>query len=309
MAQEKIIAGTATLPPGSSTTDMSKSPAGTEKAKTVQPQPSIEITPAPGVGLKMSGLPLWANLTILSLIPVLLVALLLIPALRKWIWRERPPEKSSVIGVSVLLFSGFCLGLVANQFLPSVSGPSGAHIVSATKKPIPDTTRKGPPSALPALNPLPTGGSIAPGSTKKIEDKDELIEQKRNRLSRSISEQDWKVGRLRQTNHIWNISFVATGVFMTLLATALGAVGSASEKAKAKTTITIALIGAIAAASQTIASKIPVARRAGDYAKIEAALVGLRYRAEGATTNAELELAQNDLQKQITRTGEVEASD
>ncbi len=210
----------------------------------------------------------------------------------------------------MLLLSGFCLGLVAHQFLPSASDPRAAHIESATKQPNLNTISKDPRLDPPVLNRLPTAGSSAAVSATTIAVKDKLIdEQQRDRLLQSINEQDWKVARLRRTNHVWNIAFVATGVFMTLLATALGAVGSASERAKAKTTITIALIGAVAAAAQTIASKIPVARRAGEYAKVEAALVGLRYRVEGATTKTELESAQNDLQKQITKAGEIEAAD
>lgn len=133
--------------------------------------------------------------------------------------------------------------------------------------------------------------------------------EEKNKLSSNIAEQSEYVTKLRRTNHVWNIAFVATGVSMTLLATALGAVGSASEKAKAKTTITIAVIGAVAAAAQTIASKIPVAKRAGEYAKIQAALISLEYRVKGATTQDDLKSAQNEFEKQITKIGETEAAD
>jgi hypothetical protein len=71
------------------------------------------------------------------------------------------------------------------------------------------------------------------------------------------------------------------------LATVLVAVGSASEKARARTTITIAVIGAVAAAAQIIASKIPVAKRAGEYAKAQASLVSLEYKVKAAKTSEE----------------------
>jgi len=131
----------------------------------------------------------------------------------------------------------------------------------------------------------------------------------RNKLSSNIAEQSRYVTKLRQTNHAWNIAFVAIGVSMTLLATALGAVGSASDKAKARTTITIAVIGAVSAAAQTIASKIPVAKRAGEYAKIQAALISLEYKVKGATTQEDLKSAQNEFEKQISKIGEAEAAD
>ena len=96
---------------------------------------------------------------------------------------------------------------------------------------------------------------------------------------------------------------------MTLLATALGAVGSASEKAKARTTITIAIIGAVAAAAQTLASKIPVAKRAGEYARIQAGLVSLKSKVQSATTRAELKSALSEFELQNTKIGEAEAAE
>lgn len=137
----------------------------------------------------------------------------------------------------------------------------------------------------------------------------QTIVKTKDSLTNNIAEQSQRVTDLRKTNNAWNIAFVAIGVSMTLLATALGAVGSASEKAKARTTITIAVIGAIAAASQTIASKIPVAKRAGEYAKIQAALMSLNYKVKAATTQDELKSAQAEFEKQIAKIGEAEAAD
>jgi hypothetical protein len=162
----------------------------------------------------------------------------------------------------------------------------------------------------PSTNPLQPGSNTAPSSPKEDpNNKSPVDEDKKKILSKGISEQSEKVAKLRQANHVWNIFFVATGVSLTLLATTLGAVGSASEKAKAKTTITIAIIGAVAAAAQTIASKIPVAKRAGEYAKIQAALVGLGYKVNAADTQSDLKSAQSEFEKQILKIGETEASD
>jgi hypothetical protein len=136
-----------------------------------------------------------------------------------------------------------------------------------------------------------------------------LFTKEQDRLSGNIGEQRKYVTNLRQTNQAWNIAFVAIGVSATLLATALGAVGSASEKAKARTTITIAVIGAVAAATQTIASKIPVAKRAGEYAKVQASLVSLEYRVKAAKTPDDLKAVQTELEKQITKMGEAEAAE
>jgi hypothetical protein len=138
---------------------------------------------------------------------------------------------------------------------------------------------------------------------------EELFAKEQDRLSGNIGEQRKYVTNLRQTNQAWNIAFVAIGVSATLLATALGAVGSASEKAKARTTITIAVIGAVAAAAQTIASKIPVAKRAGEYAKVQASLVSLEYKVKAAKTPDDLKAVQTELEKQITKMGEAEAAE
>lgn len=137
----------------------------------------------------------------------------------------------------------------------------------------------------------------------------QTIVKTKDSLTNNIDEQSRRVTGLRKTNNAWNIAFVTIGVSMTLLATALGAVGSASEKAKAMTTITIAVIGAIAAASQTIASKIPLAKRAGEYAKIQAALMSLNYKVKAATTQDELKSVEAEFEKQMVKIGEVEAAD
>ncbi len=69
------------------------------------------------------------------------------------------------------------------------------------------------------------------------------------------------------------------------------------------------MIGAVAAAAQTIASKIPVAKRAGEYAKVQASLVSLEYKVKAAKTPAELNAAQSELEKQTTKMGEAEAAE
>lgn len=160
----------------------------------------------------------------------------------------------------------------------------------------------------------PASGQTSTGANGVMPDTDKtnnkaVDKQRIERLRTAIDEQAKKVSELRKTNHAWNIFFVATGVSMTLLATSLGAVGSAGERAKARTTITIAIIGAVAAAAQTIASKIPVAKRAGEYAKIQSALVALHYRAQDIKTEAEFSATQNEFMQQIQKIGETEAAD
>jgi hypothetical protein len=158
----------------------------------------------------------------------------------------------------------------------------------------------------------------SPGSPQASEDPkakppkataEELFAKEQDRLSSNIGEQRKYVTNLCQTNQTWNIAFVAIGVSATLLATALGAVGSASEKARARTTITIAVIGAVAAAAQTIASKIPVAKRAGEYAKVQASLVSLEYKVKAAKTPDDLKAVQTELESQISKMGAAEAAE
>lgn len=143
-----------------------------------------------------------------------------------------------------------------------------------------------------------------PGSEDDLPDQQDI-----DRLKASIANYSGRVATLRQANHGWNIFFIATGVSMTLLATSLGAVGSASEKAKARTTITIAVIGAVAVAAQTIASKIPVAKRAGQYAIIQAELATLEYKVQGVRTKKDLASAQKEFYAQIGKMGDAEATE
>lgn len=154
----------------------------------------------------------------------------------------------------------------------------------------------------------PSGPSSPQASGNSPASPQQTFDTSKAMLTNNIEEQSQRVAKLRKTNNAWNIIFVAVGVSMTLLATALGAVGSASEKAKAKTTITIAVIGAIAAASQTIASKIPVSKRAGEYAKVQAVLMSLNYRVKAVSTQDELKSAQSEFEKQIAKIGEAEAA-
>jgi len=154
-------------------------------------------------------------------------------------------------------------------------------------------------------NPATPSGSTTGGSNEVPSSVKEGIKH----LTTSINEQNNRVAQLRQTNHVWNIAFVATGVSMTLLATALGAVSAAGPAAIPKTTITIAVIGAVAAAAQTIASKIPVAKRAGEYAKVQATLVALNYKTLDIRTQEELKVAQKELQEAIKKVGDAEAAE
>jgi hypothetical protein len=158
------------------------------------------------------------------------------------------------------------------------------------------TTSSGEPSGI-----TPSGSN---------DSEEPLADQKAiERLQASVANYRAKVASLRQTNHGWNIFFITTGVSMTLLATSLGAVGSASDKARARTTITIAVIGAVAVAAQTIASRIPVAKRAGEYAKIQSALATLEYKVQDVRTKRDLALAQTDFYDQIAKMGDVEAAE
>lgn len=107
---------------------------------------SIELAPFPGATLKMSGFPLWANLSIIGLILFAIIGILLLPRLRNLIGFGDKQEKRLLPGLSLLTVLGFLLGFFLSQSLPFYTSSRTPKLESSSDR----------------INELPTRGNKPP---------------------------------------------------------------------------------------------------------------------------------------------------
>jgi hypothetical protein len=102
-----------TLPQTTASSRTLKPPSTRESAKQ-----SIEISPFPGASLKLEGLPLWANISVLVLILSALAGITLVPKLRRRFGLSGGEAKPTAFGLILIILLGVLLGIFLRQTLP-----------------------------------------------------------------------------------------------------------------------------------------------------------------------------------------------
>jgi hypothetical protein len=116
------------------------------------------------------------------------------------------------------------------------------------------------------------------------------------------------VRKLRNLNWAWSISFIVTGITLTLVATSLGAVESQNEDVKKWTKFAIVALGAGAVAAQSLNASFPVKTKEAEFADIYWNLMSLQTEIDNVSTDDELRKVVSAHAGVLKRIGEVESS-
>jgi hypothetical protein len=114
MQEPRLIPPESSKRSASESVNYKSSPSAESHEKSVQ---SLELSPFPGTTLKISGFPLWANLSIIGLAILAIIGILLIPRLRNLLGFGNRQEKRLLPGLSILTILGFLLGFFLSQSL------------------------------------------------------------------------------------------------------------------------------------------------------------------------------------------------
>jgi len=136
------------------------------------------------------------------------------------------------------------------------------------------------------------------------------VATKASKFAKQVQEyNNGKIAKLRGTNQGFSIAFIVTGITLTLVSTALGAVESQNPEVKKWTKFAIVGLGAGAVAAQALNSAFPVTKRAAIYAGTESELTILGFKAEDITTQDQLNKSKDEFYNLIRSAGNAESQE
>jgi hypothetical protein len=117
-----------------------------------------------------------------------------------------------------------------------------------------------------------------------------------------------EVKSLYHTNRTFSISFIVTGITLTLIATSLGAVESQNTVVKRWTKFAIVGLGAAAVAAQSLNAAFPVARKAAEFSDIYWNLKALQNDVSDVTTQGDYTQKRCQYSELLRRAGKAEST-
>ena len=137
---------------------------------------------------------------------------------------------------------------------------------------------------------------------------EDINEKKILDLQASIQSSLSKIESLYHTNQAFSITFIVTGITLTLIATSLGAVESQNAEVQRWTKFAIVGLGAAAVAAQSLNAAFPVTKKAAEFSDIYWNLKALQNDVDNVRTVDDYIPISNQYSELLKRVGKTESS-